>query len=252
MRRILSLFGLTLMGLAFSTAPASADTACIAGNFSTIAGTTCDIGSLQFSFGSISGENSIYDTHTSSYTYYSTWGNSDFDFTPLSSGFSLTFLGGPQSITAYYLSAVDWALLPYSVVDLNDWIADVSISGGVLSASGNFGGLAQAQYGVFGTWTAWEAVAQYSGNPFTFSYQSPPVTAKFGYDVVLPFNLEADGHQFPAVVSAAWDGTPMTVTYSTSSVYIPEPSSVLLLSTGLVSLVALVRRKAREGRCLGS
>jgi hypothetical protein len=50
MRRVLSLLGLTVMGLAFLAAPASADTACAAGNFSTIAWTTCDIGSLQFTW----------------------------------------------------------------------------------------------------------------------------------------------------------------------------------------------------------
>ena len=252
MRRVLCLFGLALVGLAFLAAPASADTACVAGNFSTIAGTTCDIGSLQFSFGSISGVNEIYDFSTYSYTYYATWGNSDFGFTPADHGFTLTFLGGPQSITAPQDgTADDFALLSYTVADLNlnEWIWGVSISHGVISASGNFGYFSGG-FDVFGY--HWSAVDFVSSVPNqSYSVQSPPQSYHSDSQDAFPFVLRPVRGG-----SGAWDGTPTTFTYSTSSVYIPtpipEPSSVLMLSTGLVSLVALVRRKIREGRCLGS
>jgi hypothetical protein len=40
-----------------SVAAASAATACVDGNFSTIAGTSCDIGSLHLTFGNVDGVN---------------------------------------------------------------------------------------------------------------------------------------------------------------------------------------------------
>jgi hypothetical protein len=68
---------------------------------------------------------------TRTYIYFSTWGNTDFDFTPVTNGFTLTFLGGPQSITAPTDGyAGDSARLDYSVVDLDGWLTAESVSGG--------------------------------------------------------------------------------------------------------------------------
>src|SRR6267142_4102713 len=76
-----------LLGFGLLAESASADTACTVGNFAAIAGTTCDIGSLQFSFTAVS-------------SYGGGWTASDLYFEPVANGFTLSFLGGAQSLTA--------------------------------------------------------------------------------------------------------------------------------------------------------
>ena len=62
-----------------------ADGKCNAGNFSTINGTACSIGSLTFQFNNVS-------------SLGGGWSASDLYFTPTASGFSLSFLGGAQAL----------------------------------------------------------------------------------------------------------------------------------------------------------
>src|SRR5215469_17512697 len=80
--------GIVFLALA---APASADMMCFAGNLSGLLGTTCDIGNLEFNFNrGFSGFNSVTGTP---------WSASDFFLTPVPYGFTISFAGGPQSIT---------------------------------------------------------------------------------------------------------------------------------------------------------
>ena len=69
--------------------PAMADSVCIAGNYSSMVGTTCSIGSLTFTF---NGTSSLGGGWTASSLY----------FIPAINGFTLDFLGGPQSISANF------------------------------------------------------------------------------------------------------------------------------------------------------
>lgn len=77
---------LALLLLVFAV-PAKADTVCDAANFSSIVGTTCSIGSLTFTFNGF-------------YSFGGGWTASSLFFTPATNGFTLDFLGGPQSIAA--------------------------------------------------------------------------------------------------------------------------------------------------------
>ena len=254
MRRAFCLLGPALMGVAFLASPASADTACVAGNFSTIAGTTCDIGLLQFTFQNISSLNYVYDLSTKSYTYYSTWTNSDFSFQPLSNGFTLRFDGGPQSVTASADSyAFEEASVDFGVHGHGVAVADLGVSGGAISGSGQTYsvGYSQGIQNVHGWYrSAFNELYQINGmllisGPETFS-GGPAIDDGGGFADI--FFLSA-GFPSPSTGdSATWDGTPTTFTYSTTTTFIPtpEPSSVLLLSAGLFFLVALVPRKDRE------
>ena len=73
--------------------PVFADVACSSGNLSGLVGTTCDIGSLQFTFQGLYGANYTYDSVSSSYMYGTAKTASDFTFTAFGDGFSLGLTG---------------------------------------------------------------------------------------------------------------------------------------------------------------
>ena len=116
------------------TAKANPAPACVSGSLSSIiAGGPCDIGSLQFTFGGLSSKNYSFNSTTGTYLYNSPWTASMFDFTALSNGFTISFLGGPQSITARTNgTAIDDALLFLSVVGLGVQLTGETVSGGTL------------------------------------------------------------------------------------------------------------------------
>jgi hypothetical protein len=227
MKRLFRLFVPGILFLALS-APALAETLCSAGNLSGLMGTTCDIGDLQFTFTSFMS----MDTATGT-----PWSPSNFTFTPVSTsltnGFTLTFDGGPQSITAPAGADVaDDAELSYLVGTLNtEDITSESVTGGATSASGST--FSVAEY-TGETHTGGLVVSEDVGTVqeggkvthFDFPFNRG-IPFRGGFGDAFPFELFArDG------ASAAWDGLPTTYTYTTA----PEPDSLLLLSIALVSL----------------
>ena len=227
MRRAPSHCALILIVLVLSASPALADSDCAAGSLSTVMGTTCNIGSLQFTF--------------SDYTA-SSWTPSNFTLTPVSNGFTLSFDGGAQSITGPTSSiSYDYFELYYYVTDLTGVLTGESVSGGELLTSGGTSIPPFAEYYGYtcplgsDCETRIGAFADSNGGPTSYAYGDP---FSSGYAYAAPFSLEAG---FGA--TASWDGTPTTFTYTSTPV--PEPGSLLLFATGLASLAGLVRQKIR-------
>ena len=119
--------------------PAARAQTCVGGNLSTIVNTACSIGSLDITFGGLNVENDSFNNVTSTETDGPAYTASDFIFTPISNGFTLTFDGGPQSITApasgYGLDY--FQLLITSIVDSDGTITGESATGGTLTATGS-------------------------------------------------------------------------------------------------------------------
>jgi hypothetical protein len=244
----LSLFSALLAG------PAFADTVCGSGNLSGLIGTTCDIGSLQFTFTSLGIVNYSYDTATQTYTYPTQWSASDFTFTSLSNGFTLGFAGGQSLTPASNTVEEDKAILFYNVVDLNGNIVGESVSGGLLTASGLGFGSGFAEY-VGSTYDAtnsnnfvgsYAGEGQSGGSALSVFGQTVVSGSPFssGYGVADPFWLGAC-----CGGSASWDGAPTVFTFATTAP-VPEPSSLLLLGAVLLGMgrFALARRKRVEAK----
>ena len=216
---------------------ASATPTCASGSLSALIVTTCDIGSLRFTF------DGLYSGNSSG----TTWTASDFTFAPVSNGFSLSFIGVPQSITsASDGRAEDYAYLLYSVSDLAGNFTGESATGGSLSASagGDFGEAIYEGY----TFNATSQVYGYKEafNGVTYEFQNQLLGAPFSdgtYAYAYPFSLAADSGG-----SASWDGSTTTFTYDTVATLapIPEPSSLLLFGTGLLGIVFITRKKLAQ------
>jgi hypothetical protein len=213
---------------------------CVSGNLSTVDGTTCDIGNLQFTFtGLMSGNSSG-----------SPWTDSDFNFTVLSNGFELSG-PGPQTITAplngqFEGNAYDYGQLDYSVTDLTDAIIGLEISGGSLSASGNFGvSTAENSAEICGTinpcsqaYGAYNEVDDFYGPIYSYlgvTSGSGAIISATG-DAV-PFDLSATNGN-----SASINSTATSFTFITGPTPIPEPSLLTLLSIGLLGLGYATKR----------
>jgi hypothetical protein len=109
------------LGFILLTSPAFASSVdCVSGNLSTIDYTTCDIGTLQFTFEGLGS---------------AIWSDADFMFTVLPNGFELS--GPPaQTVTAPLTGgAYSEASLNYYVVDPAGTITGLELSGGNPSVS---------------------------------------------------------------------------------------------------------------------
>ncbi len=244
--RVVSCFVLAaVVCLLSSPRPARADT-CGTASLSDLMGTTCTIGSLEFSFTSVSSDNYSYNNSTSKYAYDSPWTASDFTFTPVTDGFSLTFTGtgnGAGSVTATSnVDAFSYFELTYTVTDLNGLITGESgTTNGTLSATGS--SLAYVYnpeystcgYGLCNNEVYGENYVGSSGGSSDFSnvLGSP---FSWGYGYATPFSAEALNSG-----TASWTGTVTTFTYD--SVSTPEPGTLELTFIGLLGIGLLVRRR---------
>jgi PEP-CTERM motif len=244
MRRVLYLLGFVLVGLMFVAGPASANSACVAGNFSSVDGTTCDIGTLQFTF-----------TGTSSFG--GGWTASNLFFTPTADGFTFTFLGGPQSLTEsnpypYLDDVVDELSVNYNVVALQGFLSGVGVSSNATFGASGFSSF--ATNGLISSPPAGEAgFAASCGVQLGELPPPPPVCglANLGGPAANPHQTTASGNAFVFDLIAAngtafWSGSPTTFSFSTENT-VPEPSSVLMLGIGLIC-TALLSLKRRLGR----
>jgi PEP-CTERM motif len=207
---------------------------CASANLSTLMGATCDISSLQFTFSSLNSFN----------TNGPTWTASDFRFTPVSNGFSLTFIPGAQAITAP-ANGSDYVDLFYAVSNLSGNFIGESVTGGVLSGSTNGSGSQTALYEGITISTAFtSAVLGYNQvvNGISSSSQNNLAGVPFpdgALGIAIPFYLDASNGG-----SSSWDGTTTTFTYNTVPVSTtPEPASLLLFGTALLAVVLITQRK---------
>jgi hypothetical protein len=226
--------------------PALADSMCTAGSYSTIQGTTCDIGSLQFTFGLLSAQNYSYDASTGSYVYDSSWTASDVSFTPTASGFALGLTNfDSQSITAPANgSAADYIYIPFSVTALSGEIVRTTASGGTPSvSSGSNYAVAYPDYvflsGATGYQQAYSYLENDYGTPFSGQYQYASRSLSSGSVDSYPFYLQA-----ATGGTASITGTTATFDFLTAA---PEPDTCLIAGAALVGL-GLLARKRRVGR----
>lgn len=224
---LLTLFAFTI------TAPASADPVCTSGNFSAIANTTCDIGSLAFTFnGTIS--------------YGGGWTSNDLYFTPGTSGFTLSFLPGAQSLSAnfpypYENAVFDEIGLNFNVVELSKstYFSGVNVSGGTFEAAGlgafaSGGLISQSTAGGAGYYAICGSNPTPSCSLLSAYYPGGhPFSSSASVDAIV-FDLWATNG------SARWDGSPSTYSFRTAN-SVPEPGTLPLLCIGLLSILVLVR-----------
>jgi hypothetical protein len=214
---------LTLI-FAYLATPALANiVACASGNLSTVDGTTCDIGNLQFTFTGLQGSNSDGIA----------WTDSEFTLTVLSNGFELS--GPPaQTITAPSNGVVvDSAELDFNVTDLTDAIVSLDVFGSDLSVSGD-GGVSQAEnelylcnVGCTQALVAYNDVTDQQGAVYDFGGGGPGVVIS-GYGVATAFSSYAE-YGNTASTNGTADFT--FTTGPTPPTQVPEPHSLMLLST---------------------
>jgi hypothetical protein len=231
---------------AFFPSAVKADTQCAAGNLASLVGTTCDIGSLQFSFTSFAGSNEAVNGSLT--IYNDEWSASDFTLTPAGNGFTISLNSGPESITAYTSvhgipETVDAAVLSFDVTDLSGDLTGMEVDPGTLSATGSYLASASATGTVLcdGCSSSVSAQVDQDENMPLLSEQDQLTGSPFasGSGSAEPFLLDAENGD-----SASWGGT-STFTFDTAAVASPEPSTLPMLALALVVLcgVAICRRR---------
>lgn len=245
----LTVLGCWMFTMAWS--PAARAQTCVSENLATLIATTptCNIGSIQFTFDGVAATNFVYDYGTKITTPGTAYTASDFTFTPVSNGFTLTFDGGPQSITGPANGyAQDNFNLLYSAVDTTGSFTGESVTGGTLTATGSthseadYTGDLCSDVACDSDAYGYNEIVQYLGAQNQYNSEDglsgPPFSNGAGGGNNYPFYLEADF----GGSTATWDGTPTTFTYDTVSPT-PEPTTMLLFATGLLGILLTSRKK---------
>jgi hypothetical protein len=229
-----------------------ADTTCVAANFSSVIGTTCDIGPLQFQFTGIFGEGNVTDLKTGQVFDQIFWTSSNFYFTPTSSGFTVTLLNGPQLIlSSVGYGAGEFAILEYNLViqDPTLLVTSEIVSSPGLAVSGSdysqasIAGSTIGRYigGVCGGMEVLdEAGTITTAPPAPFGFCEPD--RFFSLSPLLPevSNIgDADVMRVGAANgnTAFWSGS---TNYTFTIGPVPEPSPLTLLGSGLLGLAGIV------------
>jgi hypothetical protein len=231
--------GCTLF-LTILLSPASADIMpCVSGSLSTIDGSTCDIGNLQFTFTGFNREEPSDIL----------WTDSDFTFSVLSNGFELSG-PPPQILTPTNSPEVDSAELLFNVtdLDLNGFINGLGISGGELAAFGGSSGNGSLADNFLtlcsgsSCLSASNTIVNFGGGNIVdeLGVISGSALLKSGAGGAEPFFVAADSG-----ATASIDDTATDFTFTTTT-FVPEPRLTMLLSVGLLGLAATARRKLRR------
>lgn len=233
-------------------------TPCVQGTvrLSTIMGTTCDIGSMTFTFDVFNGH--IYSP--SSFFYAS-----DVNFTALSNGFTLSLLLGPQSLGSP--QSGNWnqetAILYFHVTSsLGITQAHVSWDPSDYAVNGG-GSKARNAIDVRRSTAPWADTFEW--NELNYYGSTSSVVASHGsspsgyYSTTCQYNEcflpITDGMGTATLTelytrqesggTSYWNAHDTTFTFDTASASVPEPSIFVLLSTGLMALAGVARRKQR-------
>lgn len=218
---------------------------CAAGSLANLMGTTCDIGSLEFTFTGFLGDNYAIDTIGASQTllYDTPYSPGDFTFTPVAGGFTLTLNQGAQTITAPVVTqgtsqAFDDAALQFTATDLDGNFVGTAVAG-TISDTGNSN--LNDSAGIFGSLVNYPGdgvsyyLEQINGIPLAGTENVGPPFAS-GTGAFEPFALQAE------TGTAYWAGS-STITFDTVDAdATPEPTSLALLASSLAFLAAGLRR----------
>jgi len=240
MRRTICFLVLALAAM-LSASSASADTACTAGNLSSIMGTSCNIGPIQFTFTSLYAVYNVTNDATGQVSDNLNFAASDFYLAPTTDGFTLTLLNGPQLMSASPGNiAGEDVFLSYNLLLLDPslYVTGESVTSPGLSSTGS------GRHS-FATVTGW-TTSQYFGQ----IYGGTVIDNNFGTVTSYPFVYRGGpneplsaGLSDPGVIgllltaysgnNAYWSGS-TDVSFTTAPV--PEPRLLVMLTIGLLGL----------------
>jgi len=198
---------------------------CPTANFALVDNTSCSIGSLDFTF-------------TGTQSYGGGWGDSSAYFIPVTNGFSIAFLGGPQALDPTTNEVFDQFGINLTVADAVDYISGATATGGQFSASGTNAFATNGYISLDGT----QAID--SGQAILCQPTCGALNFAYGPDTPLPTTLTGYAGIFDLWGSSGtetWDGSPTTYRFSADTT-VPEPRVIMLLGAA-VMMGILVRGK---------